>query len=248
MGKRIKIFDKIYVRGLGQCPMDSVIVSDWQYFNLKQLGLKMYILNEEINPGTIIEPVIDDDGKINKKLMPSISIIDTFILPTEAAMLSCAAEKGDICMRTDLKKNFILSESPATNVNNWKEFLSPIDVELKTMCFILSGEFDVGNNGTILQFPKDGILNNIDAFCSEPDSTGEVEFTVERISKENFELNGTWEDILVGNHIVFQPNEKNKEINTLNFTVNSDDYFRINIIKSNMKMQNLTVQMNIFHQ
>ena len=42
-------------------------------------------------------------------------------------MLALTAEIGDIAVRTDLNKSFILKTSPASTLANWQELLTPTD-------------------------------------------------------------------------------------------------------------------------
>ena len=248
MAKRVKIFGNKYVYGIGQFPINDIVISDWHYFILKEMGIQMYILDKELNMNTVREPIIDKTGKLNKNLMPSLAITDVFILSSEEEMLKCPAEKGDICIRSDISKNFILSDPPATNITNWKEYLTPIDIEMKTMCFVNPLNVIQGNKGSILQFPKMGFLHNVSAFCNIPDNLNQVELTIERITSNGFLNNEEWEDLLINNHLIFQPNEKNKTISNINIEINANDFFRINIINSNEIMQNLTIQLTVFHQ
>lgn len=69
------------------------------------------------------------DGKLPSSQVPAIAITDTFVVASEAAMLALStAEQGDVAVRTDLNKSFILvSGSPAT-LSNWQELLTPTDV------------------------------------------------------------------------------------------------------------------------
>ena len=65
------------------------------------------------------------DSKIPTAQLPAIAITDTFVVASEAAMLALVAETGDVAIRTDLSKSFILAALPATTLANWKELLSP---------------------------------------------------------------------------------------------------------------------------
>ena len=62
-------------------------------------------------------------------ISPTLVITDTFVVSSQAAMLALnAAEKGDIAVRTDLNKTFILTASPYSTLANWQELLTPTDV------------------------------------------------------------------------------------------------------------------------
>ncbi|WP_404988163.1 hypothetical protein [Clostridium culturomicium] len=72
-------------------------------------------------------PLIGSDGKLDPTIMPAIAISDTFVVNSQTAMLALAAEVGDICVRTDLNKSFILKTTGASTLANWQELLTPSD-------------------------------------------------------------------------------------------------------------------------
>ena len=73
-------------------------------------------------------PVLDSTGKLNTSVIPALAITDTFVVTTQAAMLALTCQKGDVAVRSDLKKSFILKAEPATTLANWQELLTPTDV------------------------------------------------------------------------------------------------------------------------
>ncbi len=92
-------------------------------------------------------PVINSDGKLDSSILPSISITDVFTVDSESAMLALNVQKGDICIRSDENKTYILQNSPASEFQNWLELTTPTDavqsVNGKTGAVTLSHE-DVG--------------------------------------------------------------------------------------------------------
>lgn len=70
-------------------------------------------------------PVLDSQGKLNASVLPAIAISDTFVVNSQTAMLALTAQIGDIAIRTDLNKSFILKSSPSSVLNNWQELLTP---------------------------------------------------------------------------------------------------------------------------
>ena len=92
-------------------------------------------------------PVLDSNGKLNSSVVPAIAITDTFVVNSQSAMLALSAQVGDICVRTDLKKSFILKTAGASTLANWQELLTPTDavssVNGKTGAVTLSAS-DVG--------------------------------------------------------------------------------------------------------
>lgn len=71
---------------------------------------------------------LDANGKISPTQLPAIAISDTFVVATQAAMLALTAEVGDIAVRTDLSKSFILKTTGASTLANWQELLTPTDI------------------------------------------------------------------------------------------------------------------------
>lgn len=68
---------------------------------------------------------LDASGKLNASQINSIAISDTFVVANQTAMLALTAEVGDIAVRTDQNKTYILRASPASTLANWQELLTP---------------------------------------------------------------------------------------------------------------------------
>lgn len=73
---------------------------------------------------------LDGSGKIPSSQLPSVAITDTFPVANQAAMLALTAERGDVAIRSDLNKSFILATDDPTQLANWKELLTPTDAVL----------------------------------------------------------------------------------------------------------------------
>ena len=57
-----------------------------------------------------------------------LTITDVFVVNSEAAMLALStAQVGDVAIRTDQNKSYILSSSVPATLSNWKELLTPPD-------------------------------------------------------------------------------------------------------------------------
>ena len=69
-------------------------------------------------------------------------------------MLALTAQVGDVAVRTDVNKSFILTASPATTLGNWQELLTPTDAVLSvdgnTGAVSLSGTYLNRTTGTLL--------------------------------------------------------------------------------------------------
>ncbi|WP_429140556.1 tail fiber protein [Aeromonas allosaccharophila] len=70
---------------------------------------------------------LDGNGKVPVNQIPATAITDTFVVSTQAAMLALTAEVGDLAVRTDLNKSFILRVAGAATLANWQELLTPTD-------------------------------------------------------------------------------------------------------------------------
>lgn len=80
-------------------------------------------LNTGTTNGTI--PLIGANGKLPAALMPAVAITDTFVVASQAEQLALTAERGDVAIRTDLNKSFILRTDDPTVFSNWQELLAP---------------------------------------------------------------------------------------------------------------------------
>lgn len=91
--------------------------------------------------------VVGTDGKIDSSIIPDLAINDIFECGSEVEMLALNAQKGDVCIRTDENKSYILADSPASDSDNWKWLRTPdckiISVNGKTGAVTLTAE-DVG--------------------------------------------------------------------------------------------------------
>lgn len=101
--------------------------------------------NTGTSAGNVV--TVGSDGKIAESLIPLLAISDTFEAENESAMLALTAQKGDICIRSDEGKTYILTASPASTLENWKWLKTPdckiISVNGKTGAVTLSAS-DVG--------------------------------------------------------------------------------------------------------
>lgn len=70
-------------------------------------------------------PVLDGNGKLDTSILPALAISDTFPVANQTAMLALAAEVGDIAVRTDQNKTYILKTAGPSTLANWQELLTP---------------------------------------------------------------------------------------------------------------------------
>jgi len=70
---------------------------------------------------------LDASGYVPVSQMPPATITDTYPVASQAEMLALVCQKGDVAVRTDLNKSFILRVEPASVLANWQELLTPTD-------------------------------------------------------------------------------------------------------------------------
>lgn len=106
--------------------------------------------NTGTTSGTI--PILGAGGKLNTSVLPALAISDTFVVNSQEAMLALTAQVGDIAIRTDLSKSFILKEDGASVLANWQELLTPTDAVTSV----------AGKTGVVTLVKADVGLGNVD--------------------------------------------------------------------------------------
>ena len=88
-------------------------------------------------------PILGANGKLADSVIPAVAITETFVVDSQAEMLALSAQVGDVAIRTDVNRSYILQTIPASTLDNWKELLTPTDSVLsvngKTGTVVLSG-------------------------------------------------------------------------------------------------------------
>lgn len=98
-------------------------------------------------------------GRLPVSQLPPVAVTDTFSVSSQAAMLALSAQIGDIAIRTDVNKTFILAQANPTNLANWQEFLAP-GGNLSTLSDVVPG--DNATRGTLIFNPDTGLWENTD--------------------------------------------------------------------------------------
>ena len=70
------------------------------------------------------------NGKLPESQLPAVAITDTYAVDSEAGMLALDAQRGDIAVRSDINKSFVLQAEPASTLANWLELRTPADAVL----------------------------------------------------------------------------------------------------------------------
>jgi len=71
---------------------------------------------------------LDGNGVIPTIQLPALAITSTSVVASQTAMLALTAGVGDVAVRTDVSKTFILTAAGAGTLANWQEMLTPTDL------------------------------------------------------------------------------------------------------------------------
>lgn len=74
-------------------------------------------------------PVVMPNGKLDSSILPALEVTNVFTAENEETMLALEAGTGDICIRTDENKTYILTDTPATELSNWTQIALVSSVE-----------------------------------------------------------------------------------------------------------------------
>ncbi len=69
-------------------------------------------------------------GVIPTSQMPALALTSVSEVGSQAAMLALSVQPGDVAIRTDENKSYILAAEPASTLSNWKLLRTPTDVVL----------------------------------------------------------------------------------------------------------------------
>ncbi len=71
---------------------------------------------------------LDGNGKVPTSQLASLSFSDTYVVASQVAMLALSATQGDLAIRTDQSKTYVLADTDATVLANWVEILNGASV------------------------------------------------------------------------------------------------------------------------
>jgi hypothetical protein len=102
---------------------------------------------------------LDGNGLVPTHHLPALAISETSVVNSQANMLALTAQVGDVAVRTDVNKSFILTATPASTLGNWQELLTPTDAVLS----VDGSTGAVSLSGTYLNRTTGQLLGNLDA-------------------------------------------------------------------------------------
>lgn len=136
-------YTKVKINEYGQVVLaESLSASDIPNISSSQITGLGTAATVDIGTQSGNVPVLDATGKLSNVVLPPLAITDTFIVGSQIEMLALDAQVGDIAVRTDIRKTFILKTAPANIEANWIELATPTDAVLsingKTGTVVLS--------------------------------------------------------------------------------------------------------------
>lgn len=148
--------------GLGS--VDNTSDADKPVSTAQQTAINARIASTEKGAANGVAP-LDGSGKVDVSFLPAIAITDTFVVADQAAMLALTAQVGDVAVRDDLSKSFILQASPASTLANWIELKTPSDAVSSV----------AGKTGAVTLVKGDVGLGNVDntSDANKPVSTAQ---------------------------------------------------------------------------
>ena len=114
-------------------------------------------------------PSLGADSKIPTTYLPSLAITDTYVSANQTAMLALTAQTGDVCVRSDENKTYILQGTDPSVLGDWQEMLTPTDAVIsvngKTGAVTLTTT-DV-SEGTHLYYTNARVLSYVGAIKND---------------------------------------------------------------------------------
>ena len=125
--------------------------------NLQDAVTINYINNQKGAVNGLAE--LDGNGLVPTHHLPALAITTTQVVNSQSAMLALTAQIGDVAVRTDVNKSFILTATPASTLANWQELLTPTDSVLS----VDGNTGAVSLSGTYLNKTTGVLAGNLDA-------------------------------------------------------------------------------------
>jgi hypothetical protein len=133
--------EHLYIAKANKTASTSVPLAESDYLKIPgaskvddQIDTKITALNlgtastKNTGTGSGNVPVLNSSGKLADSVVPKIAMTNTYVVASQTAMLGLsAAQEGDVAVRTDLNKSFILKATPYSTLANWQELLTPTD-------------------------------------------------------------------------------------------------------------------------
>jgi hypothetical protein len=129
---------------------------------------------------------LDAAGKVPTAHLPPLAVTETFVVASEGAMLALPAQTGDVAIRTDTGRTYILAAEPAATLANWQEVVAAGQVQS------VNGETGVvtltaADVGALTQSEADGLYRPI-SYVTDVTVSGTEGVTVVESPANSFAL------------------------------------------------------------
>ncbi|NRY59841.1 hypothetical protein [Clostridium beijerinckii] len=121
-------YPKVTVNAKGEVTAGATLTtSDIPTLTLSKISDAGTAASKSVGTASGNIPVLDSNGKLDTNILPALALTSTNVVASQTAMLALTAEPGDLAVRTDLNKTFILKAAGASTLANWQELLTPTD-------------------------------------------------------------------------------------------------------------------------
>lgn len=121
-------YPKVTVNAKGEVTAGaSLSASDIPTLTLSKISDAGTAASKSVGTASGNVPVLDSNGKLDTNVLPGLALTTTNVIASQTAMLALTAEPGDLAVRTDLNKTFVLKTAGASTLANWQELLTPTD-------------------------------------------------------------------------------------------------------------------------
>lgn len=103
----------------------NLIASDIPNLTLSKISDAGTVANKNVGTVAGDVPILDANGKLNSSVLPSIALTDTFTVTSQSAMLALNAQQGDVAIRTDESKTYILTNNLPSTLSSWVILQTP---------------------------------------------------------------------------------------------------------------------------
>lgn len=111
------------ITGLDKAWLDAIGIDAETFDGLTSDQVELFV-NKNVPNGYA---GLDANGMIPDGLIPSLAISSRSVVASQAEMLALDAEEGDVAIRTDVGRTFILGPGDPTVLASWAEILTPAD-------------------------------------------------------------------------------------------------------------------------
>ena len=103
----------------------TLTADDIPTLNLSKISDAGTAANKDVgtSPGNV--PLLDSNGKLNTSVLPSLALTETFTVASQTAMLALDAQQGDVAIRTDENKTYILTANTPSVLSAWVVMQTP---------------------------------------------------------------------------------------------------------------------------